>query len=336
MKTVSKILLFVVVLAGVLRCGSAQAADGMISCWTLDEGSGTVAYDSVGTNDGTIYGATWADGILDGSLSFDGVDDYVEIPHSPSLDVTGAITMSGWIKVNSFGSGSTMLVKGVSHGHYLQTSYVLQVGAGGEVACVLYGYWPDDVFVTTSSINTGEWYHLAVTWDGSTSNADNVKIYINGELNQSFTKTNTLRSVTESVTMGSMKPSTYLNALDGYLDEVVIDNRALSEQEIEERYLEAFDPKAIAIGKIEQAVTEKLEALERIDVAIEKEWAAIDALDELLASGEPGDLNRVDIVRAKQNIFAAIQQQKPSKNMLERSLQKLEDSLRLLGAEWQP
>jgi hypothetical protein len=340
MKTVSKILLFMVVLVGVLPCGSAQAVEGMVSYWRFDEGTGTMAYDSVGDNHGTVYGATWTSGIVAGALSFDGVDDYVEIPHSPSLDITGAITMSGWIKLNSLSGGNMMLAKAVSHGHYSRTSYMLLVGSDAEIglkiSLVLFGYWPADLFVTTSSVNTGEWYHLAATWDGSTSNANNVKIYINGELNQSFTKTNTLRSVTESVTIGSMKPSTYYNALDGYLDEVAIYNRALSEQEIEECYLEAFDLKTIAIGKIEQAIAEKLEALERIDAAIEKEWAAIDALDELLASGDYGDLNKADILRAKQNIFAAIQQQEPSKNMLEQSLQKLEDSLRLLGAEWQP
>ena len=327
---------FVAVLGVLALCGSAWAANGMVSYWKFDEGIGVIAGDSVGANDGTlINGPVWTTGQVDGALSFDGVNDYVEVPNSPSLDITGAITLSGWIKVNSLSGGSMMLVKGVSHGHYTRTSYVLHVGTGvedGEIVFVLYGYWPADRFVTTSSINTGEWYHLAATWDGSTSNANNVKIYINGELNQSFTKTNTLRSVTESVTIGSMKPSTYYNALDGYLDEVAIYNRALSEQEIEERYLETFDLKTIAIGKIEQAIAEKLEALERIDVALGIEWAAYIALEELLASGDYGDLKKGDIVTAKQKIHSAIQHEEQARNALEKSNEKLEDSLWLLGS----
>lgn len=44
------------------------------------EGTGTIAYDSVGGNDGTIHGATWTTGQVNGALSFDGVDDYIIIP----------------------------------------------------------------------------------------------------------------------------------------------------------------------------------------------------------------------------------------------------------------
>ena len=322
---------WVAMLVFLALCEPARAVDGMVSCWTFDEGSGTTAYDSMGTNDGTIYGAIWATGIVDGALSFDGIDDYVEVPDSDSLDIAGAITMSGWVKANSLSGGSSVLIKGDYNGYYLQTSYVLHVGTGGEIVCVLYGYWPDDRFATTSSINTGEWYHLAATWDGTTSNADNVKIYIDGELNQSFTKTNTLRSVPQSVTIGSMKPPAYYTALDGYLDEVAIYDRALSPQEIEEYYQGVFRPEVVAIRKIEQAIAEKLEALETIDAALENEWAAYDALEELLASGDYGDLKKGDIVKAKQEVHVAIKAQELARRALEMSIEKLEEALAALG-----
>jgi hypothetical protein len=41
---------------------------GLISKWNLNEGTGLVAYDSVGSNDGTIYGATW---VIDQATGFD-------------------------------------------------------------------------------------------------------------------------------------------------------------------------------------------------------------------------------------------------------------------------
>ena len=47
----------------------------------MDEGSGNIIYDSSGNgNNGTIYGATWTDGISGTALTFNGVDDYVEVP----------------------------------------------------------------------------------------------------------------------------------------------------------------------------------------------------------------------------------------------------------------
>lgn len=39
---------------------------GMVSYWKFDEGSGTIAGDSIGPNDGTLYGATWTSGKVDG------------------------------------------------------------------------------------------------------------------------------------------------------------------------------------------------------------------------------------------------------------------------------
>ena len=49
-------------------------------------------------NHGNIVGASWANTPLGHSaLSFDGVDDYVEVPNDASLDITNAITIEAWI-----------------------------------------------------------------------------------------------------------------------------------------------------------------------------------------------------------------------------------------------
>ena len=70
----------------------AEPPLGLISYWKFDEGSGTTAYDSVGANNGTVYGANWTTGKVDGALSFDGVDDYVNVPDSSSLDIVNYVT----------------------------------------------------------------------------------------------------------------------------------------------------------------------------------------------------------------------------------------------------
>jgi len=63
----------------------------------MNEGSGTTVYDRSGyDNHGVIFGATWQKIWRDWILYFDGTDDYVEIPHSPSLYLDGDFTVVTW------------------------------------------------------------------------------------------------------------------------------------------------------------------------------------------------------------------------------------------------
>lgn len=52
---------------------------GMVSYWRFDDGSGTAASDSINGHHGTVHGATWIPGQVNGALRFDGVDDYISI-----------------------------------------------------------------------------------------------------------------------------------------------------------------------------------------------------------------------------------------------------------------
>jgi hypothetical protein len=72
--------------------------EGMVSYWKLDEGSGTIATDSVGTNDGTLVnGPVWVSGQVNGALNFDGVDDYVLLP---DIDlVPSPFTICAWVNI---------------------------------------------------------------------------------------------------------------------------------------------------------------------------------------------------------------------------------------------
>ena len=61
-------------------------------------------------NHGTIYGATEVDGPLGACLSFDGVDDYVEIVHDPSLDLPDTLTIGIYCNFKSFAPNFSLLV----------------------------------------------------------------------------------------------------------------------------------------------------------------------------------------------------------------------------------
>jgi hypothetical protein len=93
-------------------------------------------------------------------------------------------------------------------------------------------------------------------------------------------------------------------------------------------------PYDAAVTAILDAIDEKLDALDRINAALEKEWAAYDALQELLESGDYGDLKKSDITSAMQKILSTIHHEEITKKALDRSIEKLEDTLAALG--WQP
>ena len=58
----------------VLVLGLAGSVSGdLVAHWPLDEGSGTTAYDSAGSNDGTLMqGPVWVAGRMGGGLQLNG------------------------------------------------------------------------------------------------------------------------------------------------------------------------------------------------------------------------------------------------------------------------
>jgi len=76
---------------------------GLVGYWKFDEGSGTTAYDSSGNgNNGILVnGPTWVAGKYGEALSFEGVDDYVEIAGNTDLNpYTNDWTVSAWVNLN--------------------------------------------------------------------------------------------------------------------------------------------------------------------------------------------------------------------------------------------
>src|SRR5262245_9330812 len=76
----------------------AYAGD-LVGYWNFDEGIGLTAIDLSGNNNTGVLsnGPLWTDGKFNGAVSFDGVDDYIEVAHSASLNITRELTVSAWI-----------------------------------------------------------------------------------------------------------------------------------------------------------------------------------------------------------------------------------------------
>ncbi len=210
----------------------------LVSWWKFDEGEGTIAYDSAGNNDGTIYGATWTSGQIDGALDFDGTGDYVNVGNDNSLDVD-AFTISAWVYRRQSGKNwQTIIDK--SGGSSSNGGYALYVDADDKVNVFLAdGAAPSPRFSTSNSFPISTWVHVVATFNGGVVNSGDIKVYYNA-IEQSGTEYNygtSLKSNTRNVYIGTYQASTGTTGKwNGMIDDVRIYDRALSAEEIWQLY----------------------------------------------------------------------------------------------------
>src|SRR5438477_10301382 len=81
----------------------APVLNGLVGWWRGENN----AEDSVGANNGTLAnGGSYAPAEVGQGFSLDGVNDNVVIPATPSLNITGALSIEAWIKPDSASLGS--------------------------------------------------------------------------------------------------------------------------------------------------------------------------------------------------------------------------------------
>ena len=193
-----------------LDAGNTKSYPGIGTAWTDLSGNG---------NNGTLTNGPTFDSSNLGSLSFDGVDDYVNYGNDSSLDATTGITVSYWMK-SSFDTSYSILID-------KRPNYSFWIDGGKNL-----DYYTTGPTITAASsvstIPTNEWFNTTVTLSGST-----LTWYINYE-NQ-YTTTASLGSTTSN--------SLYIGTVQGFpvfgkgnISQVSIYNRALTASEIQQNY----------------------------------------------------------------------------------------------------
>ncbi|MHC4737479.1 MAG: LamG domain-containing protein [Planctomycetota bacterium] len=314
---------------------AGNLADGLVAHWAFEEGQGDVVYDSsLYGNNGILQNEPiWIPGeIGDYALDFDGMDDCVEVPDDDSLDIAGHLTVSAWVKAKRTDKRQVIVAKNA----YGANSWILEInqldfdGTKFNFYVDLFGF--DGNFGSNIEVTVDRWYHVVCTYNGSER-----RIYINGQLDADQTVSGAIPTNDQPVRIGG--GGNMSRYFDGTIDNVRIYHRALSAGEVFELYTNDLNTTGrpvnliIAIINIKNTIAEKFEVLEAIDASLEQEYWAYGALEELLASGDYGDLTKADIIKAKQKIHTAIQHQKQSLDALEKSIEKLKDALDALGVE---
>ena len=147
----------------------------LVGLWHFDGD----ALDSSGdANDGTVYGADYVDSPMGQALSFDGVDDYVEVVDRPSLRVQ-EFTIEAWVNLDTLLGRQIIIRKSIDS---VWGSFSLQVEQDGHLLLTVQdktnGKWP--VWRTTSPLAAIGWYHISGTFKKQNYDASDGKIYVDG------------------------------------------------------------------------------------------------------------------------------------------------------------
>jgi len=232
-KKLSCLIYFVLVLCLVGTSAAQNIDPSLVGCWKFDEGSGTIAYDSSGNgNDGTLVlagsaiSSAWVSGKYHSALSFDGVDDYVNLTNQPPI--TNGFTFSAWVKRNGDSPSCQIIFN--NHQFFLRTMPENENSNNPFEAFVNLSDGSVEPRAQSNVASTiGQWFFVTVTWDKTT-----LKIYVNGELNGSSTRSGELTSTTVEARIGrGEQTNVNANPFNGLIDEVALFDVALEAEDIE-------------------------------------------------------------------------------------------------------
>jgi len=190
-------------------------------------------------NDGIINGATQTTGIVGSAMSFDGVDDYVDLGDKDIFEFGGVFTASLWVKTTS-DDLMYLLTKFTAGANYEFLMNTNENGGMtfGVLACN--GASSLDYVLTSGWLNDGNWHQITGATDGSL-----LRLYIDGVFvgEDSTINSAPCQGGNGPLLIGSVPPSGNLNRFMGEMDEVNIYNYALSEEQIIANYKAGLEGK---------------------------------------------------------------------------------------------
>ena len=212
---------------------SAVWNSGYAGVWHLSEsqagtGNTGVYKDSTSPhNDGTDnVSATGKEGQVAGGQQFAGTGEWIEVPHDASLNLTGEMTISFWIKPTENTTTFNRVVEKGMWGY--QTSYYF--GGGNGSNDLTFYLNNTEVFDTANNVLTvNAWQQATVTY----TSAGEAKLFLNGVQIASGTYTGPITGNTGPVYI-SHPNATY--DFPGYIDEVRIENVARSDDWVKAQY----------------------------------------------------------------------------------------------------
>jgi len=202
-----------------------NATDSLVAFYPFN---GNAIDSTNNKNNGTVNGAVLTTnrlGIANSAYSFNGVNNYISIPSSSSLNIsTDKLTIASWVKANTLNGYQQILSKAINiddasreFGMYLSS------GNLAFETSTTNGRFD----VTSSNSVTNQWAFLVSTYDGVALN-----YYINGILVNSTPQSGNIINNSYDLKIG-MFGDGIQSPFNGAIDDIRIYNRAISQNEID-------------------------------------------------------------------------------------------------------
>ena len=209
--------------------GGAEIDLSPVAHWKLDETGGNTFIDSAGGHDATFPNPLFVSGQIDGGVDVPGINNAGSAPHADELNLTGGLTLMGWVNPSVLSGYDTLIAKASS---------------GSDINYFL-GTWEDEAvfgfstdtdnwqgfYTSGANLATGSWVHLAASFS---NNADQVVIYVDGSPFQSFATS--LQPVTNAGAVWLGRSALNDEYLHGRMDDARIYNRVLAPSEVQDIY----------------------------------------------------------------------------------------------------
>jgi len=230
----SLLAFFVLALTSKAQVPSYVPNDGLVAWYDFDNDA---ADASENAHNGSVFGASFVDSPLNGAVSFDGSDDYLEIPTSPVFeDMVHELTLSAWFKKTNSNTGTIVAKRnfvgnpcGERHHFELTCMPDNSVFFSASHNCIELNN--TQVQSAPDVFQLNEWTHVAVTYDNGA-----LLMYVNGEVvlehDEGYRE---LLPNNHWINFGRIHRSggnPFFNEYAGEIDESGIWNRVLSAEEI--------------------------------------------------------------------------------------------------------
>ena len=201
--------------------------DGLVAYYPLDAIYRGAVPDATGNgNDGTVMGDPQiVPGMVDQAMDFDGDGDYIDCGTNPMLGMldTNQATVATWVTIRSVtNQWAAMVAKGEDSWRLGAVSFDPRFHFGIAI-------WnaPDTSTLDgVLAVGFDEWHHVVGMYDGASIN-----VYVDGALDATVETTQPIGPEEQSLLIGN-NPTDPVRYWDGLVDEVLIYNRALSEEEL--------------------------------------------------------------------------------------------------------
>jgi len=231
-------------------CGHAQSTVGLIAHWDMNGSANDVSGNGHNGNLNNVTPATGMSGLPNTAYYFNGTNSVITVPYAPSLNLS-YYTLCAKVKVEGFWEGTcqgnVIFERGDAASHQPGSYSIAFDDNPHDSDCFAFDstqetfysggpltppFYADNYY--TPTISEGIWYSIIFTF-----NDTSFSTYVNGVLKYTAPITTPgvpIGSSTDSISIGAniygMLASTDQEYYKGYIDDIILYNRVLTDSEI--------------------------------------------------------------------------------------------------------